>query len=244
MEQFTLQLKSAEFITDRTKHFVFSRIDGKKLNFTAGQFISLLIKKDEKYIKRNYSLANTPYQDTLEFSCSYIMGGLASEVLFNMNIGDEILAAGPFGLLVIPTDKVYPNYFFFATGTGVTPCLSMLPDIKEKILDKGSKFHLVFGVRTKKDLLYRENFIDFAKSNQNFKLHICYSREEDSSQLDNSIESLGRVQSKIKELNITNNDISFLCGNPNMVDEVFSELQSLEIERRNIKREKYISAKS
>lgn len=239
MEQFTLKLQSAKFISENTKHFVFKRTDDKALDFIPGQFLSLLIEKEGKIIKRNYSIANPPGSNTIEFSCSYIKGGLASEILFNMNIDDEIQAAAPFGMLILPKDKLYDNYYFFATGTGVTPCLSMLPSIEENIL-LNSKFNLIFGVRTKKDFIYKEELTKFANQNPNFNLHVCYSKESEDLL---EYENIGRVQSIIDTLNISNNDISFLCGNPNMVDDVFTQLKELGIDRHNIKREKYISAK-
>lgn len=247
MEQFTLKLEEEKSISPFTKHFVFSRTDGKNLNFVPGQFISLLINKDGTIARRNYSLANPPNSNYIEIACAYIKGGLGSELLFNMDVGDEIQAAGPFGQLILPAEHLHNRYFFFATGTGVTPYRSMLPEIAARLFKKSQEkahceFHVIFGVRVKEELLYREDFVAFASIHPNFKFHACYSRLQASVDRE-SYEYLGRVQDRVNSLNIANNDIIYLCGNPNMVDDVFEMLLALGVERRNIKREKYISPK-
>ena len=239
---FELEFQTAEYISSRVKHFTFTLPEKKNISFTAGQFISLHIEKDGKTIRRNYSIANSPNKSTVvELACSYIEHGLASELLFNLPPHTTLTASGPYGAFVLPPENPQ-RYILVATGTGVTPYLSMLSELTQKLQDSNLEVILLFGTRSIEEVLYRDVFIDFAQQHKNFQYIISYSR-----QLPDTLESFersGHVQDHFAEFNINaENDICYLCGNPFMVDEAFAQLQNIGLPRPQIKREKYISSR-
>lgn len=241
--KFTLKLTAVRNIAPHVKHFEFSLPDLGKLQFTAGQFISLHIDTPYKEVRRNYSIANSPTkQRVIEIACTYLKGGIASELLFNLKIGDTLTASGPYGIFVLrPNDP--QRYVLVATGTGVTPYRSMLPLIKQKFTNNSNiKFVLIFGTRRLEEVLYRDEFIEFAKQNDNFEYIVCLSRElPEHAQ---PFEHLGYVQDQFAKLAINlQEDIFYLCGNPNMVDDAFHKLLELGLDRKRIQREKYVSAR-
>ena len=55
-------------------------------------------------------------------------------------------------------------------------------------------------------------------------------------------EKTGYVQQTLEGLRLNpESDVVYLCGNPNMIDEVFTKLKELEFETKQVRREKYIS---
>jgi len=232
-------LKSAEMIAPKVKYFTFEREDQAKPQFNAGQFITLHIQGPTKILHRSYSIANMPDDNNhVEFACSYVEGGVASNLLFNLKPGDVVDAGGPYGLFVLKKEEKPKRYVFIGTGTGVSPYRSMLNDIKSRF-DDTHEVILLMGVRNKEELLFGQDFIHFAKVHPKFKFYACYSRETpDSLQ---HFERKGHVQSVFPEITLNpTDDIVYLCGNPYMIDDAFAKLTEMGFDKKSIRREKYL----
>lgn len=235
-------LKWSQMISPRVKHLAFVREDDAKLPFIAGQFITFHIDAPDKkkILHRSYSIANSPSQNNeVEIACAYVKGGIASELLFNLQPGQAIHASGPFGLFVLKEEEP-ARYILIATGTGVTPYRSMLDHIQQR-LNHYSNLNIVVvqGVRTPEELLFAEEFSHFAASQPNFHFRACYSRSPD--QILATHERHGHVQDLFPELNLNpNQDIIYLCGHPNMIDDAFALLTNQGFDRKNVRREKYL----
>lgn len=242
-KNFTLILNSAKLIAPTVLHLNF-HIEGEAVfQFIPGQFITLHIPGPVKELRRSYSVANI-YHDgsnTIEFAASYVEGGVASELLFNLKPGAKVTASGPFGRLIL-RDEQPKRYILVATGTGVTPYRSMLVEIEKRLhAQEQLEVVLLFGVRKPEDLLYRDEFTDFASKNPRFQFCAYYSREQPPQP--KPYENKGYVKDAFANLNPDpQRDVVYLCGNPNMIDEVFALLVSKNFPTENIRREKYISS--
>jgi ferredoxin-NADP reductase len=238
-----LTLESVKDLNASVRHFVFKLPQGLKLPFVfiPGQFIRLFIPSAEgKPISRSYSLANNKWDPLgyLECAASYVKGGLASEYLFNLPLGSTVKASGPFGKLVLKEGDNPKQYIFISTNTGVTPFRAMLPLLETKMA-AGARVILLQGVREPDDLLYREDFLAFSKKHPtNFTFMACYSRQPGSE----AWEHQGYVQQVVEQVALNPiDDIVYLCGNPNMIDEAYEQLKDKGFSIENIRREKYIS---
>ncbi|WP_218813748.1 ferredoxin--NADP reductase [Rickettsiella endosymbiont of Dermanyssus gallinae] len=243
-KEFTLTLQDSRQIAPAVKHFTFHREDGEACSFIPGQFITLHIPTPEKILRRSYSIANSTHEasDKIEFAASYVPEGTASDLLFTMQVGDKVTATGPFGRLVLRDDQP-GRYIFVATGTGITPYRTMLSELADRFKQRpGFKVVLLFGVRKPEDLLYRDEFTAFAQKNSWFEFRAYYSRIKLEQRLPYEYE--GRVLNAFNEIEPNpKQDIVYLCGNPNMVDEVFSLLiNTHSFPSEIIRREKYISS--
>lgn len=243
LEQFELVLIESVKATPNTLHLVFKRADGKKLDFIAGQFITLLLTDAEGVLKRrSYSIASFPGEEQLAFAISFVMGGIASETLFNLKPGDVVKGMGPAGRLTLQ-DEVVKRYILIGTGTGIAPYRSMLPELAQRIgRDPEFTTEVILGVQYRTDLLYGQDFLSF--SDQHPRLHFStqYSREraEDLA----PFEHKGYVHTAFERLNLNpHEDIIYLCGNPNMIDEAFKILtEQYGFATASVRREKYISS--
>jgi len=245
--KFKLNLQQKIKLSTNTEHFVFTVDSTEDFAFKAGQFISLHIQSEGKEHRRNYSIANSPESETkdamiIEMAMSYMPNGLASTILLDLKQGESLDASGPYGQFVLKDEVLPQRYLLIGTGTGITPYRSMLPTLGHLLETMPLKVVIMQGVRAREDLLYADEFADFAAAHPNASFKACYSRGIPADPRD--YEVAGYVQTHLEKLQINpTGDIAYLCGNPLMVDETFHKLQELGIDRAHIRREKYISSK-
>lgn len=241
-ERFLLKLISTKTLNDNTVHFNFKILNSGKLTLIAGQFLRLLFQQDGEEVFRSYSIANilTSNSDTIdniELAVSWVDGGLATVGLQNLKIGDEIDAMAPYGRFCL-TDKMWDRYFLVATGTGVTPYRAMTNELIARI-DAGAQVYIVMGARDETGLLYADEFRKNA-NNKNYHYVSCLSRENLKNPTDLDFE--GHVQTYLTQVEFdTDNDVVYLCGNPEMVDEAFTLMKEKGMPVPQIRREKYVS---
>lgn len=243
VKTFPITLESAELITPNVKHFKFRCELNPVFDFKPGQFITIHFEKDGKMLRRSYSIANVPQQNNIiEFAAGFVEGGPASELLFNLEVGEVLQANGPFGRLILK-EEVPKRYILVATSTGITPYRSMMPELKSRLeQEQGLEVVILQGVQKREDVLYLQELKDFAKTTPSVTFQAHLSRESDDNLEEH--EQKGYVQTAFDKLNLNpEKDVVYLCGNPGMIDESFNVLKDKGFELKSIIREKYISAK-
>ena len=215
--------------------------------FRSGQFVQVHFHyADGKPTKRSYSVATVgdgkaPVQ-RIEIAVSYVEGGAATELLSTLDEGGAIEASGPYGRFCLMDGDTNSRYLLVATGTGVTPYRAMLPQIRALTVSRGCTFALVYGARNETELLYGDEFEAFAREVPGFTFHACLSRTPRA--VPRPHDRRGRAQVALGELGPNAaNDIAYLCGNPNMVDEAFALLKEAGLPVPHIRREKYVSSR-
>ncbi|WP_150466286.1 FAD-binding oxidoreductase [Francisella sp. SYW-9] len=239
IEKFQLELSHLKDVASNVKELGFKRVDNKPLNFTPGQFITLLFEEPEtgNIKRRSYSLGSVPSNnDSFSVAISYVRGGVASEYFFSAESGQRVNAMGPAGRLVLQ-DESFRKIVLVGTGTGVVPYKSMFPKLLE--LADQTEIHILSGVQYKKNSLYMDEFINLDKSHKNIHFKLCLSRQLDDL---SEYEVSGYVQDQFKNLDLDpNKDVVYLCGNPNMIEQASQELKNIGFDKKNIRIEKYIS---
>jgi ferredoxin-NADP reductase len=240
-DTFPVQLAWRRLATPHVLHLAFRRSDGAALPFTPGQFLNLHFATEAGGTHRSYSIANPPQTDgLLEIAMSPVEAGLASEALAALEPGQELRASGPFGRFVL-RDEPPRRYVLVGTGTGITPYRAMLPQLAER-LDAGFRAHVVLGVWRREELLFGEDFLAAARADPRFAFTACYSRDFPGDP--HPWEHAGYVQSAFSNLGLDPaHDVVYLCGNPGMVDEAFEILKAMGFGVKEIRREKYLSAR-
>lgn len=246
-EHFPLRLAASRMLAPSVRHLAFERGDGAPFAFIPGQFVQVHFNyEDGKPTKRSYSVATVGTGDgspveRLEIAVSYVDGGAATALLGNLKEGDAIDASGPYGRFCLMDADTNKRYLLVATGTGVTPYRAMLPQI-EKLTARGAEVALVYGARNESELLYGDEFEAFAQKNPHFHFYACFSRTPRAAARPH--DRVGHVQVALTELKPdAAHDIAYLCGNPNMVDEAFTQLKDAGVPIPHIRREKYVSSR-
>ena len=252
MKHFPLKLVSRRMLAPSVGHYVFLRDDGEPLDFIPGQFIQVHFDyADGTPTKRSYSLATIHDHalgpgEAVEIAVSYVPGGAATALYEGLPEGGNITASGPYGRFCLMPADANRRYLLIATGTGVTPYRSMLPQLETLMRERGVEVVLLFGARTPAELLYGDEFRAFAEAHPGFRFVPCFSRElpgEGSPHAHADVRH-GYVQQALPEFAPNPaTDIAYLCGNPNMVDACFEALKGFGLAVPQIRREKYVSSK-
>lgn len=229
-------------------HYQFVRDDGQPLDFVPGQFIQVHFRyADGTPAKRSYSLATIHDHalgpgEAVEIAVSYVPGGAATALFEGLPEGGHVEASGPFGRFCLMPGDRNARYLLIATGTGVTPYRSMLPQLRSLMAERGVEVVLLQGARTPAELLYGDEFRAFADAHPGFRYVPCLSRELPPDPHPDVRH--GYVQQHLGEFAPdAARDIAYLCGNPDMVDACFEALKDQGFGPARIRREKYVSSK-
>ena len=244
--QFPLKLVGRHMLAPSIGHYQFVRDDGQPLDFLPGQFIQVHFEyADGTPAKRSYSLATIHDHalgpgDAVEIAVSFVPGGAATALFEGMALGDHVTGSGPFGRFCLQPGDHNARYVLIATGTGVTPYRSMLPQLQAAMVERGVEVVLLQGARTPEELLYSDDFYAFAAANPGFRYMPCLSRELPENP--HADVRKGYVQQQLAEIALDPaRDIVYLCGNPDMVDSCVEVLKAAGLPMPQIRREKYVS---
>jgi len=245
---FPLRLIDSRMLAPSVRHLVFARDDGSPLDFVPGQFIQVHFNyPDGTPTKRSYSLATVHDHalgpgEAIEIAVSYVPGGAATALFAALDEGQAIQASGPYGRFCLGANDDNRRYLLIGTGTGVTPYRAMLPQLARLMSERSVEVVLLFGARTPAELIYGEDFRAFSDRHPNFRFVPCFSRELPPAA--HADVRKGYVQDALAEFAPNaQNDIAYLCGNPNMVDTAFEALKGYGLPVPRIRREKYVSSK-
>jgi CDP-4-dehydro-6-deoxyglucose reductase len=228
--------------TYNTRRFWIQVPELETFDFKPGQFVTLDLPIHEKPNKRwrSYSIASCP-DGTNEFELLVVLldGGAGTTFLFNeAHVGTELTFRGPQGVFTLP-ENMEKDLYFICTGTGIAPFRSMVHHIHRNQLPSPN-IHLIFGTRTRKDLLYLEELRELEAQMESFHFLPTLSREEwegHNGYVHNVYENL--ILEK-KDGDPTPPPASFyLCGWKAMIDEARKRIQELGYDRKAVHLELY-----
>ncbi|MGF1922893.1 MAG: 2Fe-2S iron-sulfur cluster-binding protein [Bacteroidia bacterium] len=133
----------------------FETINGEKLSYEAGQFLTLVFQVNGKELRRSYSFCSSPDVDEpLAVAVKLVENGEISRFIHHqLRIGDVVDVAEPGGQFVYqPEAEVKRTLFLFAAGVGITPLLSILKTAL--VREAHSKIVLIYSSRRTDDTLF------------------------------------------------------------------------------------------
>lgn len=212
----------------RTQNLFSLQIAANLAPFEAGQYTSLALDIDGERVAQPYSILSAPEQQPVEFFFYTQADGTLSARLSHLQTGDRVWVQqqpeGSFTLSRVPAGK---DLWLIATGTGVSPFLSMLKT--EDIWRRFEHVVLVYAVRQWDDIGYGELIRNTQEERgERFSFVPFVSREK----VDGCV--YGHIPASIsngtlervagRTLSLTDSQL-MLCGNPGMVQDA---LQALE----------------
>jgi ferredoxin--NADP+ reductase len=193
------------------------RFDRNDIHFRAGQHITLGIPGNNQV--REYSIYSTEQDTSLEVLIKEVDNGLVSRQLKKLIPGELLEVDGPFGYFTIDEQNRNKKFLFIGTGTGIAPFRSITGSYPA--LD----YTLLHGVR------YASESYEKHRYPRN-RFVLCTSRDQDG-------DFNGRVTDYLKERPLDFNTMVYLCGNCDMIYEVYDLLTSRGFPSGNIKTEVY-----
>lgn len=208
------QLLHRHVIAPRIYQLRFKLIDPSSLEFAPGQYLILVIGQ----VYRQFSILDYSADDqTFDLLIEHIKGGIASEYIAKLSVGDDVLFKGPAGIFV-QREVVRPT-IYFATGTGIAPIMPMIRSALEKNTSK--PIFLYWGLSHKEDLYFERELDELQKKYSQFKCAICLSQENEK---DAQPYFSGRIQKNIDailppEIKLADCDV-YICGGREMVESI------------------------
>ena len=152
--------------TADTRSLFLRPVNGQRMLFQPGQFLSLLLPVDGEILTRPYSIASYPEDgDLLEICLNEVPGGKVSHYLFSLAISAQINFTGPWGTFKIDAPPA-AECVFVADGTGIAPIRPMI----RRVLESEHPFpvSLLHCAEDELHLLYRNEFSAWARQHSRF----------------------------------------------------------------------------
>ena len=193
---------------------------------------------------RAYSMANYPEEKGVILlnvsialpppgSDENVPPGVVSSYLFNLKPGDPVTIAGPYGeFYAKDTDN---EMVFIGGGAGMAPLRSHIFD-QLKRLGTDRKISFWFGVRSKRDLIYHEEFTRLAAEHSNFRYVVALSEPKESDAWDGPVGFIHQVayDEYLSQHDAPEDCEYYMCGPPLMVSAVQKMLTDLGVSEENV----------
>lgn len=196
-------------------------------SFEPGQYVSVIISINGAIERRSYSISGMT-DEYIETAVDKVEHGRVSPWIHELKKGDKVTIQGPLGVFVLKNDAVEKENVFIATGTGITPFISMISALLSKTK---KKVMLLAGYRHEEDVLFAEELKALQKY-PNFSYHVILSQPNHGEK--------GYVQDLLEKY--VSDDFSgdfYLCGLFNMIKDVGQLLTKKNIPKERIIFERY-----
>jgi len=217
MEKHTVKIKSIDFINYNVLGIVTEKPDA--YNFKPGQATEVSINQEKwKDEKRPFTFTNLPQKDVLEFTIKvYPDHNGVTEQLSKLKAGDELILRDIFGAIQFKGKGT-----FLAGGAGVTPFIAILKSLGQDQIGNNT---LIFANKEEKDIFLKNEF----ESLLGDRFLNVLSEEKTEKYAHGHIDK--------EFLKSTISDFSqyfYVCGPPEMVDNVVEDLKELGAARDKI----------
>ena len=193
---------------------------------------------------RAYSMANYPDEKGVILlnvsialpppgSDENVPPGVVSSFLFSLKPGDPVTIAGPYGeFYAKDTDN---EMVFIGGGAGMAPLRSHIFD-QLKRLGTDRKISFWFGVRSKRDLIYHEEFTRLAAEHPNFRYVVALSEPKEKDAWDGPVGFIHQVayDEYLAQHEAPEDCEYYMCGPPLMVSAVQKMLTDLGVPEENV----------
>ena len=198
---------------------------GKLFEHKPGQCAMLSVPGiSEAMISITSSPTNTEY---MEFSVKKC--GCLTEWLHAMEVGQMITVRGPYGRHFPVYDELLgKDLLIVAGGIGLAPVRSVINYVRDN-RDKFGTVDIVYGSRSKEDLVYYDEIVNEWMNTEGFNVHLTIDREQE-----NWDGHVGFVPNYVKELNPDLKKTVLMCGPPIMIKFTLGGLMELGFKKEQV----------
>lgn len=204
------------------------------LSFVPGQFVDIEIPGT--HTRRSYSMASIAEDGELEFFIRLLPDGAFSRFLTTQaKVGMRVALRGPAGSFSLH-DGPRPRVFV-AGGTGLSPVLSMVRQLKNASDPSPAK--LLFGVTNHDELFYVDELKKLQKSMPSLDVQVAVV---------NASEGNGVAKGTVIDLLRTelggfpDKPDVYLCGPPGMIEAAFAAASSAGVPKEQVYLEKFLAS--
>lgn len=217
----------------------------EKIAFTPGQYVTVGLPGPERLVERPYSVASSPQDEELEFFLELVPGGHLTPHLYDVPVGGHAyVRRAAKGRFLFDDKSGRAHHFMVATVTGAAPYVSMLREMAER-REEGRpvpyRIAMLHSASIARDLGYCEELSEYGRRYPWFTYIPTVSRPW----LDPSWSGeLGRAEDVLRK-HLDNRGFYpahttvYVCGNPNMIENVKTVLQRAAFPNEFVKQEVY-----
>lgn len=197
-------------VRNLTENTYVLQVEREGFEFIPGQCVNIGLSNSG--VNREYSTYSSLSDiKKMEFLIRVVENGKVSTALQKLKKGDAVQLDGAYGKFTLrnPEDKKQ-KYVFIASGTGIAPFHSFAmsyPDLNYTVLH---------GIRFEKEQYDKKDYLEG-------HYIACVSRDASKTTFS------GRVTDYLRKNSVDKNAIYYLCGNTEMINEVYDILRENEV---------------
>lgn len=228
-------------------------------SYKHGQYLTLRFDINGQEVRRAYSMCSSPIDEHITVTVKRVNGGKVSNFIHDrIKPGSMIDVMPPEGRFF--TDLHPENnktYYLFGAGSGITPLMSILRTILEE--EPLSTVFLLYGNRTEESIIFRETLGELSSryAGQFVVEHILSQPPREKAKGLAGFFKKGALLWEGRTGRIDDKEVRrflnehpprsrqmeyFICGPGNMIDTVESTLHKLEVDKKHIHTEHFLSA--
>lgn len=215
--------------------FYLRPVNGGRVAYQAGQFITLIFAHHDEEITRSYSLSSSPHEELLSITVKRIPNGEISRfMLAHVKVGDTLTAIQPAGRFVLPEKPTHRQVIYFAAGSGIVPVFAQLKDALAKGLDL--RFTLIYSSQSNTDIIFKAQLDQLAAAHPN-QLSIKYLISDEANRLNNLM-----VEKLVKQLTngYYDDTLFYICGPFAYMRMIQFALHYMGVHSGNIHKENFV----
>lgn len=211
MITYTLKIVEKVKETEDSYTFRFKQPVFKKLIYISGQYLTLIIRINNKKYLRPYSLSSAPVIDnTLNITVKRVIHGIVSNHLIDMvKVDDLVEVLEPIGDFTYKFYNDNPDIYFWGAGSGITPLMSI---IKSTLHNNKSKVILTYCNHDKKSTIFYDQLMQLQdRFKSRLRVNLFYTKEKAEGNYFGRISDEHVSEFVSKSSNVINT-LHYICG--------------------------------
>jgi glycine betaine catabolism B len=201
-----------------------------ELNYKAGQFFFITLKKEGEEMKKHFSFSSSPTEKThIEFT-KKLSDSDFSNGLKALKEGDWARIDAPYGKFTFEGE--HQKIGLRAGGIGITPFKSICQYCTDMHLD--TKITLLYGNRTENDIAFRKELETLQRNNKNLKVVFTLNEADSNWKGSTGLINVDMIKKEIPDYEETK---FYTCGPPRMVEIMEKLVAQLGLPKTQLKRE-------
>jgi CDP-4-dehydro-6-deoxyglucose reductase len=205
---FPVKINEIKYLTEEIILVSLRVAKNQNISFIPGQYLDVIWNG----YRRSYSIANEDSSNELELIIKKYPNGIMSDYWFNKaKIDDLLRVESPKGTFFLRNHPEKDTLIFLATGTGISPIISILESVSNKTkLSYFKRIILIWGMKYQKDIFW-------SPKTSNIEFMTVLSSEfpnHNKKYVQDSIDDLYVVWSK---------SVVYACGSINMIQAAFEK---------------------
>ena len=242
-EKYNATLVKREDDTDSLARF-WVRTDGPMPDFEPGQYMTIGVYADDKLYQRPYSVASSPRdtgEEGFEFYVRLVPILRFTTLLWRLPVGHQMRMIGPKGKFMLEPDDDR-THLLVSTGTGIAPFIAMTQQLIHE--QRPRRTVMLHGCSYQDELGYRGWLEGLERDGSYPMTYVPTISRPNDERNQGWTGYTGRAEAVVRDVcqneGLSPDDtVVYLCGNPEMIINVESELLGLDYPEFHVKKELY-----